>query len=102
DSNGQSGLQKRSLVPTCPPSRTCTPPESGNGQEKSLQTPHTPETNYSNSSPLVDATDHCLPKPSDSFFFLSRRLTTEQLTHCSIYIYPCTSCTLHFFFALLL
>src|SRR4029434_1899776 len=30
-----------------------------------------------------------------------RRLTTEQLTHCSIYIYPCTSRTLHFFFALL-
>src|SRR4029434_6213542 len=48
----------RSSVPTCPPSKTCTPPESGNGQEKSLQTPHTPDTNYSNSSPLVDA--HCL------------------------------------------
>src|SRR4029434_6447432 len=45
DSNGQSGLQKRSSVPTCPPSKTCTPPESGNGQEKSLQTPHTPDTN---------------------------------------------------------
>src|SRR4029434_4120077 len=26
----------------CPPSKTCTPPESGNGQEKSLQTLHTP------------------------------------------------------------
>ena len=38
-------------------------------------------------------------------FLPPRRLTTEQLTHCSIYsiyIYPCTSCTLHFFFALLL
>src|SRR4029434_3769932 len=34
-------------------------------------------------------------------FLPPRRLTTEQLTHCSIYIYPCTSCTLHFFFALL-
>ena len=66
DSNGQSGLQKRSSVPTCPPSKTCTPPESGNGQEKSLQTPHTPDTNYSNSSPLVDATDHCSPKPPDT------------------------------------
>src|SRR4029434_293751 len=29
-------------------------------------------------------------------FLPPRRLTTEQLTHCSIYIYPCTSCTLHF------
>src|SRR4029434_2833104 len=83
--------QKRSSVPTCPPSKTCTPPESGNGQEKSLQTPHTPDTNYSNSSPLVDATDHCSPKPQTQKQFLPpRRLTTEQLTHCSIYIYPCT------------
>src|SRR4029434_3939544 len=66
DSNGQSGLQKRSSVPTCPPSKPCTPQESGNGQEKSLQTPHTSDTNYSNSSPLVDATDHCSPKPPDT------------------------------------
>src|SRR4029434_2362875 len=35
-------------------------------------------------------------------FLPPHSLTTEQLTHCSIYIYPCTSCTLHFFFALLL
>src|SRR4029434_715428 len=34
-------------------------------------------------------------------FLPPRRLTTEQLTHCSIYIYPCTSRTLNFFFALL-
>src|SRR4029434_2372696 len=29
-------------------------------------TPHTPDTNYSNSSPLVDATDHCSPKTPDT------------------------------------
>src|SRR4029434_1067679 len=57
---------KRSLVPTCPPSKTCSPPESGNGQEKSLQTPHTLDTIYSNSSPLVGATDLCSPKPPDT------------------------------------
>src|SRR4029434_8916232 len=39
---------------------------SENGQEKSLQTPHTLVTNYSNSSPLVGATDLCLPKPPDT------------------------------------
>ena len=66
DSSGQSGLQERSSVPTCPPSKTCTPPESGNGQEKSLQTPHTLDTTYSNSSPLVGATDLCSPKPPDT------------------------------------
>src|SRR4029434_1656886 len=44
------------------------------------------KTNYSNSSPLVDATDHCSPKPQKQFL-PPRRLTTEQLTHCSIYIY---------------
>ena len=49
-----------------PTSKTCTPPETGNGQEKSLQTPHTLDTNYSNASPLVDATDHCSPKPPDT------------------------------------
>src|SRR4029434_6341640 len=56
DSSGQSGLHIGGKFNSwsCLPSKTCTPPESGNGQEKSLQTPHTPDTNYSNSSPLVD------------------------------------------------
>ena len=75
-------------------------------QEKSLQTPHTLDIIYLNSSPLVGATDHCSPKRPDTKTFLPPScLTTKQLTHCSIYsiyIYPCTSCTLHFFFALLL
>src|SRR4029434_8745167 len=57
-----------------------------NDDQKSLQTPHTPDTNYSNSSPLVDATNHCSPKPPDTKT-VPRRLNTEQLTHCSIYIY---------------
>ena len=35
-------------------------------QEKSLQTPHTLDTTYSNSSPLVSATDLCSPKPPDT------------------------------------
>ena len=68
DSSGQSGLQERSSVPTCPPSKTCTPPESGNwqGKKKSLQTPHTLDTTYSRFSPLVGATEHCSPKPPDT------------------------------------
>src|SRR4029434_2101385 len=83
-----SSLQKGLLVPTCPPSRTFITSEPGNRQGKSLQTPHTLDTNYSNSSPLVDATDHCSPKPPDTKTVSSpSRLTTEQLTHCSIYIY---------------
>src|SRR4029434_2282583 len=81
--NGQSGLQKRSSVPTCPPSKTCTPPESGNGQGKSLQTPHILDLTYFNFSPLVGATEHCSPKPQTQKPFLPpRRLTNEQLTHC--------------------
>src|SRR4029434_7530206 len=63
-------------VLSCPPSKTCTPPESGNGQEQSLQTPHTPDTNYSNSSPLVDATDHCSPKPRDT-----KTVSSPSLSH---------------------
>src|SRR4029434_7760956 len=39
---------------------------------------------------------------TQKLFLPPRRLTTEQLTHCSIYIYPCTSGIFHFFFALLL
>ncbi len=43
--HGQSGLQKESLVPTCPLFRTCTCPESGNEQETSLQTASQPGHN---------------------------------------------------------
>ena len=62
----RSGLQKRLSVPTCPPSKTCTHPESGNGQGKSLQTPHTLDITYCNFSPLVGATEHCSPQPADT------------------------------------
>ena len=71
-------------------------------QEKSLQTPHTPDTTYSNSSPLVDATDHCSPKPPDKKTLSSPSPSHYWITHCSIYIYIFIPRTLHFFFALLL
>src|SRR4029434_445077 len=98
---------KRSLVPTCPPSKTCSPPESGNGQEKSLQTPHTLDTNYSNSSPLVDATDHCSPKPPDtktvSSPSLSHYCTANPLLHIYLSLHfshssplLCTTVVQHF------
>src|SRR4029434_318980 len=93
DSNGQSGLLKRSSVPTCPPSKTRTPPESGTGQEKTLQTTHTPDTNYSSSSPLVDA--HCLldrslfaktSRHKNSFFPLAVSLLNSSPTVAYIFI----------------
>ena len=63
DYRGQSGLQKKkSLVPACPPTRTCTSPESGKGQETSLQTHHTLDSTSSNSSPHVGTTEHWRPK----------------------------------------
>lgn len=41
DCSGQLELHKISLVYICPPSKTCTPPEPGNGQRKPPQTPPT-------------------------------------------------------------
>ena len=66
DCNGQLGLQRGSLELTFPPSRTCTGPGSGKGQQKSLQTPHILVTNCSTSFPLVGDTGHCSPKPADT------------------------------------
>ena len=80
--------EERSLVPTCPPSETCTPQESGKGEEKSLQTPHTLDTTYSNSSPLVGTTDLCRPKPPDTKTVSSpspsHYWTANPLWHCAI------------------
>lgn len=62
---GLWGLKKRPLGPTCPSSRTFPCPESGPGQQPSLKTPHSLETNCSGCLPLVGATELCLPKPPD-------------------------------------
>ncbi len=56
-----TGSRGKSLVPTCPPFRTYTCPESGNGQETSLQIHHTPDI-CSNFLPLVGTTELCVPK----------------------------------------
>ena len=66
DWNGQSGWQKKSLVLNCPPSRTYTHPESGNGQEISLQTHLTLDTICLNFSPPAGATEHYTPKQPDT------------------------------------
>src|SRR4029434_6532314 len=59
-------LQRTVRSATCPPSRTCTPPESGNEQGKSLQTHHTLDITCSNFSPLVGTTEHCTTKSPDT------------------------------------
>lgn len=65
---------------THPPCRIRTNPESGNKQVKLLQTYHNlrtftdiPQTTCSNSSPLVNATEHFMPKQADTWIVSSHR-----------------------------
>lgn len=56
------------------------PQESGKGQESSLQIHHTLHTTLSNFPPLVDSTEHCMPKQADARTVSSHRpsLSADQ------------------------
>ncbi len=70
---GQEQTAEKTLLPTCPPFRTYSSPESGNGQKTTLQIYHTLNTTHSNSSPLVSATEFCTPKQADTRTVFSHR-----------------------------